>query len=70
VAHRVQDAGTEQPVIPRLGKHECLNEVPLSERAGGHAVVAHQAARRVASATDEYNARPETRPVHARYSDP
>ena len=41
VAHRVQNARAEQPVISRLGERECLDEVPLSERAGGHAVVAH-----------------------------
>ena len=41
MAHRVQDARTEQPVISGLRERECLNEVPLSERAGGHAVVAH-----------------------------
>src|SRR5437660_1540090 len=41
VAHCIEDARAEQPVIASLGERERLNEVPLRERTAGRAVVGH-----------------------------
>ena len=31
MAHGVEDAGAQQPVVPRLGEAECLDEIPLGQ---------------------------------------
>ena len=41
VAHRVQDAGPQQPVPGRLRQAQGLDEIPLRQRASRRAVIAH-----------------------------
>jgi hypothetical protein len=41
MAHRVQDARAEQPVIGRLGQRQRLDEIPLRQRVMRHAVITH-----------------------------